>query len=439
MSSLTQPLETLNQYLVQAMEQGLGKNGLIFPISCEEIEDPDYRCFCKNLEQLFVQINEAYRFAEALAHGQLKAEGAHLNIFAMPLKALQSSLRHLTWQTNQVAAGDLNQQVTFLGEFSESFNHMIASLRDKKSLEQRLKTITDVMGEGIYLVDTNGVLLFANPEAEKLLGYGVEEMAGEVILHAIHKQYADGTLFAPEETGLLSAIAEGLIYNDDSCIFTCKSGRLMPVSLACRPVVTGDRLEGAVLAFHDISEQKKYQESLHKINALLEMQASTDGLTGICNRMKFSKLLKVEIARATRYGSAMSILMFDIDKFKDVNDTYGHQSGDKVLIEMARIINSNIRSTEIVARWGGEEFIIIAPGCGLEQGRQLADVLRLKVEQTTFSVPRKVTASFGVAVFRADDTEISLTNRADSALYRAKEKGRNRVEIEDFPATPSEN
>ncbi len=261
------------------------------------------------------------------------------------------------------------------------------------------------------------------------------QMAGEVILHAIHKQYADGTLFAPEETGLLCAIADGQTYNDDSCIFTCKSGRLMPVSLACRPVVTGDRLEGAVLAFHDISEQKKYQESLHKINALLEMQASTDGLTGICNRMKFSKLLKVEIARATRYGSAMSILMFDIDKFKDVNDTYGHQSGDKVLIEMARIINSNLRSTDIVARWGGEEFIIIAPGCGLEQGRQLADVLRLKLEQTTFSVPRKVTASFGVAVFRADDTEISLTNRADGALYRAKEKGRNRVETEDFPAT----
>jgi len=439
MNSLTQPLEILTDYLLQAMEQGIGKNGLTFPLRCEEIEDPACRCFCQSLEQLFGQTNEAYRFAEALANGQLKAEVSRSNIFAMPLKALQSSLRHLTWQTNQVAAGDLSQQVTFLGEFSESFNHMIASLRDKKSLEQRLKTITDVMGEGIYLVDTNGVLLFANPEAEKLLGYSVEEMAGEVILHAIHKQYADGTLFAPEETGLLCAIAEGLTYNDDSCIFTCKSGRLMPVSLACRPVVTGSRLEGAVLAFHDISEQKKYQESLHKINALLDMQASTDGLTGIYNRAKFSQLLKVEIARATRYGSAMSILMFDIDKFKDVNDTYGHQSGDKVLIEMARSIHNNLRSTDIVARWGGEEFIIIAPGCGLEQGRLLADVLRCKVEQTTFSIPRKITASFGVAVFRADDTELSLTNRADSALYRAKEKGRNRVETEDSRPTLDEN
>ncbi|KAF0189159.1 MAG: diguanylate [Desulfobulbaceae bacterium] len=436
MSSSTHLLETLNHCLAQAMERGIGKNGLTFPISCEEFQDPSCRCFCENLEQIFGQINETYRLAEALANGQLKAEVSRSNIFAMPLKALQSSLRHLTWQTNQVAAGDLSQQVTFLGEFSESFNHMIESLRDKKSLEQRLKTITDVIGEGIYLVDTKGALLFANPEAEKLLGYGIEEMAGKIILHAIHKQVADGTLFAPEETRLLHAIANGQTYNDNDCVFTCKSGRLMPVSLACRPVVTGDSLEGAVLAFHDISEQKKYQESLHKINALLDMQASTDGLTGIYNRAKFSKLLKVEIARAARYGSAMSILMFDIDKFKDVNDTYGHQSGDKVLIEMARAIHHNIRSTEIVARWGGEEFIIIAPGCGLEQGRQLADILRLKVEQTAFSVPRKITVSFGVAVFRADDTEISLTNRADTALYRAKENGRNRVETEDSPADP---
>ena len=430
----TQVLNAIGSCLALAMERGLGKNGLVFPVECQEAEDDTCRNSCKNLEQIFAQMNETYRFAEALANGELKTEVSRSNIFAMPLKALQASLRHLTWQTNQVADGDLSQQVDFLGEFSLSFNRMIASLRDKESLEQRLKTITDVLGEGVYLVDTEGRLIFANPEAERLLGYSFQEMAGKMVLHAVHKQYADGTFFPPEGTQLGTAIQTGQIYNNDKCVFACKSGRLMPVSLACRPVITGGKLEGTVIAFHDITEQKKYQESLQTINTLLEKQVSTDALTGIYNRLKFSKLLAMEISRARRYQSSMAIIMFDIDKFKDINDVYGHQAGDSVLIDMARVVNANVRTTDIFARWGGEEFMVIAPGCTLDQGVQLADMLRLRMEQTTFSVPRAVTASFGVSAFRPDDTEINLTNRADHALYRAKENGRNRVEAEDAAA-----
>lgn len=427
----TETLKVISKYLAHAMERGLGKNGLAFPVECKGAGNSDFQDFCENLENIFLQMNEAYRFAEALANGELKTEVSRSNIFAMPLKALQASLRHLTWQTNQVAAGDLNQKVDFLGEFSQSFTRMIESLRDKKALEQRLETITGVLGEGVYLVDTDGRLVFANPEAERLLGYSFQEMAGEIIFHSIHKQFADGTFFPSEETQLLTAIRNGQAYNDDDCVFSCKSGQLMPVSLACRPVVIGGGVEGAVIAFHDITEQKKYQESLQTLNALLEKQASTDALTGIYNRLKFSKLMRTEISRAQRYESSMSIIMFDIDKFKDINDIYGHQAGDSVLIDIARVVNANIRTTDILARWGGEEFMIIVPGCTLEQGVQFADMLRLRIEQTIFSVPQQVTSSFGVAAFRAGDSEISLTNRADRALYRAKANGRNQVEAED--------
>jgi diguanylate cyclase (GGDEF)-like protein/PAS domain S-box-containing protein len=287
------------------------------------------------------------------------------------------------------------------------------------------------MAEGILLVDTTGHLIFANPEAERLLGYCLEEMAGERILHTIHKQHADGTLFSPEGTQLLGAIQTGQVYNNADCVFACKSGRLMPVALACRPVITGGRLEGAVIAFHDISDQKRYQQSLQTINALLEKQASTDTLTGIYNRLKFSKLLDMELARASRYKSSMAIIMFDIDKFKDVNDTYGHPAGDSVLVDIARVVTAHIRTTDIFARWGGEEFMLIAPGCTLDEGVRFADILRLKLAETLFSIPRKVTASFGVAAYQPDDSEISLINRADHALYRAKTGGRNRVESED--------
>lgn len=427
---LLQALAAIDHCLAQAMARGLGNKGLLFPAACREVADPGGRDFCASVEQIFSQMNEAYHFAESLANGELRAEVSRANIFAMPLKALQASLRHLTWQANQVAAGDLSQQVDFLGEFSQSFNRMIASLRDKESLEQRLKTITDVLGEGVYLVDTEGRLIFANPEAERLLGFSFQEMAGEMALGAIHKQEADGTFIPAEQTPLAVSIRSGQAYNNNDCVFTCKSGRLLPVSLACRPVITGGRLEGAVMAFHDISEQKKYQESLRTINALLERQASTDALTGIYNRLKFTKLLAQEISRARRYKSAMAIIMFDIDKFKEINDIFGHQAGDSVLVDMARVVNSTIRATDVFARWGGEEFMVIAPGCTVDQGVQFAGVLRLRVAQTTFAISRPVTASFGVAAFRPDDTEISLTNRADQALYQAKEQGRNRVEVE---------
>jgi diguanylate cyclase (GGDEF)-like protein/PAS domain S-box-containing protein len=427
---LRQALEAIDTCLTRAMVSGLGKKGLLFPAECMGVGDSDFQKFCTSLGQIFTQINEAYHFAENLANGELKYEVSRTNIFAMPLKALQASLRHLTWQANQVAAGDLSQQVNFLGEFSHAFNGMIESLREKESLEQRLKTITDVLGEGIYLVDTAGRLIFANPEAERLLGYSFEEMAGEMVLRTIHKQDADGTLFSAEETQLVTAIRRGQAFTNSDCVFTCNSGRLMPVSLACRPVITAGQLDGAVIAFHDISEQKKYQESLQTINTLLERQASTDALTGIYNRLKFTKLLAQEISRARRYQSPMSIIMFDIDKFKDINDTFGHQSGDSVLIDMARVVTASIRGTDIFARWGGEEFMVIAPGCMIDQGAQFAEMLRQRVDKAIFTIPRAVTASFGVAAFRPDDTEISLTNRADQALYKAKEQGRNRVVVE---------
>ncbi|MCP3887972.1 MAG: diguanylate cyclase [Desulfobulbaceae bacterium] len=330
-------------------------------------------------------INESYLYAQSLAAGELSAETSRDNIFSMPLKALQASLRHLSWQTNQVAAGDLNQRVTFLGEFSLSFNRMVESLRDKEALELRLKTITDTLGEGVYLVDPLGCLVFANPEAERLLGYSQEEMIGEPIFITIHRQKANGTIHPHEGTRLAAAIKHSQDYHDDNCIFSCKSGLLMPVSVNCRPVQLDGTLQGSVIAFHDITKQKKYQDSLHTINSLLEKQASIDSLTGIYNRMKLGQLLKVEITRASRYKSALSIIMFDVDHFKSVNDTFGHQSGDSVLMEIATVIGSNIRPTDIFARWGGEEFMTVVPGCDLDQGLLVANKLRLILAETTFS------------------------------------------------------
>ncbi|MFO7912477.1 MAG: diguanylate cyclase [Desulfotignum sp.] len=420
-------LEKLDACLKQAMGQGLGKNGLIFPIDPIAVDDEELRVVCNRLAATFDMINESYQYSEHLSRGDLKAKSSRNNIFAMPLKGLQASLSHLTWQARQVAEGDLSQKVHFLGEFSDSFNRMIRSLREKKIIEQRLKLITDVLGEGVFLVDSDGKIIFANPEATRLLGYSFDEIKGVLIHEVIHKQQSNGTLYKPEENPLFNAITSGNDYNNDDGVFTCKSGFLMPISFVCRAVYKNNILDGAVIAFRDITAQKKHLQSLEAINELLEKQASTDALTGIFNRMKFNTSLTKEIQRAQRYNTPLSLIIFDIDHFKLVNDTYGHLAGDNVLKNLVRLVASNLRETDIFARWGGEEFVIQTPETTLDGALKLAEKLRSKIESHDFSEPEKITTSFGVTTSQKGDNNLSLINRADEALYRAKESGRNQV------------
>jgi len=421
-------VQALERCLAPVLKRGMGRDGLVFEPGGVG-DDPELQAAAQRLADFFGMVNEAYRFAEDLANGRLETRADRKNVLAMPLKALQSHLTHLSWQARQVADGDLSQQVHFLGKFSESFNQMIASLREKAVLERRLQTMMDVLGEGVLLVDGKGRLIFMNPEAERLLGYTFSEIQGKALDEVIHIQQPDGTFLGPDQSQVARAVLANQEYRSDKDVFTCKSGRILPVLVVCRPLELEQGGNGAVIAFSDVTEQKKYQESLELINQILEKQASTDPLTGIYNRMKFSKVLGDELKRAQRYDTPLAVILLDIDKFKSINDTYGHLDGDNVLKALTRLLAANIRSSDTLARWGGEEFILLAPGSDLDGGGLLAEKLRLAVAEHDFPIPQPVTASFGVAAYQLDDTELTLTNRADQALYQAKEQGRNRVEI----------
>ncbi len=421
-------IQEVDKCLTPVLKRGMGRDGLAF--QAEHVgADPEIQAAAQRLMDFFGMVTEAYRFAEDLANGRLETQTARNNVLAMPLKALQSNLAHLSWQARQVADGDLSQQVHFLGKFSESFNQMIGSLREKAVLERRLQTMMDVLGEGVLLVDAESCLIFMNPEAERLLGYTLNEVEGKALDEVFHIQQPDGTFLGPDQSGVARAVRANQEYKRDKDVFTCKSGRILPVSVVCRPLELEQGGSGAVIAFSDVTEQKKYQESLELINQILEKQASTDPLTGIFNRMKFSKVLGDELKRAQRYGTPLAVILLDIDKFKSINDTYGHLDGDNVLKALTRLLAANIRTSDTLARWGGEEFILLAPGSSLDSARLLAEKMRLAVAEYDFPIPRSVTSSFGVASYQPGDTELTLTNRADQALYRAKEQGRNRVEV----------
>jgi diguanylate cyclase (GGDEF)-like protein len=161
----------------------------------------------------------------------------------------------------------------------------------------------------------------------------------------------------------------------------------------------------------------------------LEELATTDVLTGAYNRRKFNELILAEIERVRRFEHPLSVFILDIDHFKRVNDTYGHEAGDEVLVVLAGLIRARIRATDSLARWGGEEFVVLSPGVTLEGAAALAERLRSAAGTYEHESAGTVTASFGVAQYRAGETPDELFARADEALYRAKDGGRDRVEV----------
>lgn len=166
---------------------------------------------------------------------------------------------------------------------------------------------------------------------------------------------------------------------------------------------------------------------LEEANQTLEKQANTDQLTGIYNRHKAGVVLDQEYRRAQRYGRPLSLIMIDIDDFKQINDRFGHQVGDDVLIKTTRVVQPVIRETDWFVRWGGEEFLIICPETGLTGTAEIAERLRVAVANASILDQRPVTISVGVACHVNNDTLETLLDCADKALYQAKSQGKNQT------------
>jgi diguanylate cyclase len=160
----------------------------------------------------------------------------------------------------------------------------------------------------------------------------------------------------------------------------------------------------------------------------LSKLAMIDSLTQVDNRRNLNRVLQEEVKRVERHNLPLSILLFDLDRFKRINDTFGHNTGDRILQEVALKLRQNIRTTDPFGRWGGDEFLCLAINSDGQQAVELAERLRNVLEQHTFDAVEKVTASFGVTTYQMGDTPETLIRRADLGLYKAKEGGRNRVE-----------
>ncbi|MEN8171111.1 MAG: GGDEF domain-containing protein [Pseudomonadota bacterium] len=160
----------------------------------------------------------------------------------------------------------------------------------------------------------------------------------------------------------------------------------------------------------------------------LERLATIDGLTGLYNRLKIEGNVNEEVERAGRYKRSLSVILLDIDDFKNVNDNYGHNTGDVVLKEFSSILKDGVRKADAVGRWGGEEFLIILPETGLEEAKNVAEQIKSKIESHLFTVVKQKTSSFGISEYILGDNSRSMISRADKALYKAKEYGKNQIQ-----------
>ncbi|ADU66346.1 diguanylate cyclase [Desulfurispirillum indicum] len=176
-----------------------------------------------------------------------------------------------------------------------------------------------------------------------------------------------------------------------------------------------------VVTFANVTELEMEKQRFQEL-------AMRDPLTDILNRKFFVQELEREIARSVRYNHTFSLVMFDIDRFKPVNDTYGHQVGDYVLKEVVTLVSFHMRRTDVFGRYGGEEFIILLPETGLEGACALAEKIRETIDSHIFDFIEHLTCSFGVAEFNNELTSFELIKRTDDALYKAKNNGRNRIE-----------
>jgi len=326
----------------------------------------------------------------------------------------------------------------FLMENNEK--RILVALRDNSLLQEaresideyisELHNITETAIDGIVTIDADSIILSWNNAASQLFGYTKEEALGKSISIIIPQKMRKSHFAGVDRVsngGLKRVVGktvevEGLR----------KCGKSLPLSLS---ISTWNSKRGPIYCgiLRDISLRIEAEKKIEKQNEQLRLIAVTDHLTGALNRREFDVIANKEYSRSKRNNKAYCILMLDIDHFKSINDSYGHDIGDKALIETVSLIGSVIREEDSLFRLGGEEFAIILSETGLDSACILAERIRASIESFKLHTELgtiKYTISIGLAELSANDESMNATlKNADEALYKAKKLGRNKVEI----------
>jgi diguanylate cyclase (GGDEF)-like protein/PAS domain S-box-containing protein len=287
--------------------------------------------------------------------------------------------------------------------------------------EERHRLLAENAWEVIWTMGLDGSITYISPAVERMRGFTPDEARRQTPeetntpesaarIAEYHQQ-----VFAAIEAGTEPPTFRGELeyYRSD--------GSIMAGELQVIPHVdTAGRVVELIGVTRDVSDRKKFEAELTRL-------AITDPVTGVWNRHHGTDRLVAETMQADRDRRQRSVLMIDIDDFKSINDNFGHQAGDQVLVELARRLRGAVRSNDMVVRWGGEEFVVLLGDCPLDNALTRAEEVRNQIADTPFPVVGAVTVSIGAAQLTAGEEAASWLGRADEALYQAKRSGRNAV------------
>jgi diguanylate cyclase (GGDEF)-like protein/PAS domain S-box-containing protein len=293
------------------------------------------------------------------------------------------------------------------------------------------KELVDNLGEGIYILDRSRRITYWNRGAESLTGYPAAEVLGRCCADGLLQHMGpEGQLLCKDGCPMADTMRDGRERATELFLHH-KQGHRVPITVRAIPIrgIAGE-IVGAIEVFNDISGQVLAAERIRELETL----SLIDALTGAGNRRYSEIQLGSRLAEKKRYGLPVGLLFLDLDRFKKINDRYGHAAGDEVLRVVGKTIANALRGGDFLGRWGGEEFVVLAGGL---DGQRLTEAGgRLRALVANSSVPAapglKVTVSVGVTEARGDDTVISLVARADTLMYEAKKRGRDCV-VGDAP------
>ena len=313
-------------------------------------------------------------------------------------------------------------------ETEELYKQLQARQEEVEATKKYLEDILESSVDAIITTDNDWMIGFFSRGGEEMFGYASEKIIGRPLAE----------LFPPdgdEHAALIHQLKSSKRIKHFETSMVKEDGQSMVVDISASVLHRDYGDEGFLLIIKDIEQRKRLEEELKASNIYLEKLSITDGLTRLFNHRYFQKCLAEEFQRAQRYNTSLSMIMLDLDDFKLVNDTFGHQVGDQVLILLADLIRETVREVDTPARYGGEEFAIILPQTNVDSAIRVAERIKTAVEYSPrfqeIAPTLRVTASLGLCGFPDPDIKnaLDLIRFADKALYRAKNIGKNRVVI----------
>lgn len=298
--------------------------------------------------------------------------------------------------------------------------------------QERLALLLDSTAEGIYGVDINGICTFVNQACLRMLGYKrQEDMIGKIVHALIHHTYPDGSPYPKDACHVRLSTREGKSAHADNEVHWRADGSSFPVEYWSHPIYRNGRLEGAVVTFIDITERKQAEEQIRNL-------AYFDALTRLPNRRLLMDRLAHALVASKRSQKFGALMILDLDNFKILNDTQGHDVGDRLLIEVAQRLVASVRQEDTVSRLGGDEYVVMVEDLGKDEtaaaneaGIVAEKISRALCEPYAVSGDGQLhhsTQSIGVTLFRGQELPIDvLLKQADVALYQAKGAGRNAI------------